>query len=87
MTLVNQNRHAENYPQWTISMVKLKSKTVKVLAKVIVLLNVTFCLVSSSWMYHTQSRIRGADKDFKQLNKTAISNKATTAHVSEWFWC
>lgn len=39
-------------------------------------------LVATSWKFHNRSRLNGTDKDFKNLNKSALAQRATTAHVS-----
>jgi hypothetical protein len=38
--------------------------------------------VSTFWEYHKNSDLTQQDKDFLRLNKGAITNHATTAHVS-----
>ena len=38
--------------------------------------------VASKWNYSRLSQVATQDKDFKQLNKKALSRKATTSHVS-----
>ena len=38
-------------------------------------------IVSTKWKVHEQTMIKGTDKDFKRLNKSAIKERATTAHV------
>jgi len=39
--------------------------------------------VSSIWEYHRNSALERQDKDFMKLNKKALANRATTAHVSK----
>jgi len=39
-------------------------------------------IVTSAWHYSQDSRLKMQDKDFKRLNKSALGNRATTAHVS-----
>jgi len=38
-------------------------------------------IVTNKWKAHQQSAINGTDKDFKQLNKSALKEKATTSRV------
>ena len=39
-------------------------------------------IVTSQWHYSRDSEVKTQDKDFKRLNKSALGNRATTAHVS-----
>jgi hypothetical protein len=47
-----------------------KLRKVKIMADIIVLTN---------WTFHKQTAKKEADKDFKELNRMAIRNKATTS--------
>ena len=40
--------------------------------------------VTSKWQYSRESQLPNQDKDFKRLNKSALSSRATTAHVSRF---
>ena len=37
--------------------------------------------MTSVWQYSTRNSIPNQDKDFKRLNKSALGNRATTAHM------
>lgn len=50
--------------------------------KLLLILLKTNCAVASLWNYSRLSELKMQDKDFKRLNKCAITEKATTAHVS-----
>ena len=42
-------------------------------------------IVTSQWHYSRDSQLKTQDKDFKRLNKSALGNRATTAHVSGYW--
>ena len=93
MTWVGPSRPLEHFQAEDLPLENLKSETLKTLVKVSLhifsrveeqkLTYVSFSNeVTSQWHYSRDSEVKVQDKDFKRLNKSALGNRATTAHVS-----
>jgi len=85
--LVDPSLTLVNFPATTSTLERLNTETLRMLAKVSInhtkVTNVDiFSIVTSKWHYSHDSQLARQDKDFKRLNKSALGNRATTAHVS-----
>jgi len=74
-----------NSPHLTSPLAKRSARTQRTPHKVGYFTCVIFLLalqpVTSIWQYARESAIGVQDKDFKRLNKSALGNRATTAHL------
>ncbi|MFN9908288.1 MAG: hypothetical protein ACK56F_19530, partial [bacterium] len=43
--------------------------------------DISLAIVTSIWASHAPTKVGISDKDFRTLNKSAIKERATTAHV------
>ena len=90
MTLANPSQLLADYQVASSPLESLRSETLKTLAKVSEHLFTRlksscwlyWFIVTSQWHYSRDSDVKLQDKDFKRLNKSALGNRATTAHVS-----
>ena len=93
MTLADPSQLLADYQVASSPLENLRSETLKTLAKVSEhlffklksscwLLIHFLTIVTSQWHYSRDSDVKLQDKDFKRLNKSALGNRATTAHVS-----
>ena len=93
MTLADPSQLLEDCQVASSPLESLRSETLKTLAKVSehlffrlkrkCWLMIDFLtIVTSQWHYSRDSDVKLQDKDFKRLNKSALGNRATTAHVS-----